>query len=389
MERIFNYKYLNKNHFKGLEKHKYSAIDTSPLSNYVMHPFWNTSVKIFPKWLAPNLITFAGFVLMVTLVVLLGVFDYECRGPMGEHGVRVPAWVYTACGVCLFLAYNLDGIDGKQARRLGVSGPLGELFDHGIDSYVVFFIPYGLMAVFGRDHEFTLPTLRGLCLVISVCLNFYVSHWEKYSTGTLYLPWGYDLSMWASSMLYLAPGIYGPAVFRSYIFGQVTFVQALEVVVHVTGLVSTLPIAVYNVYLAHKTKSALHKSLIQTLRPVWSMLVMTAAIIAWAVKSPGNVLEYDPKAFVLLYGTYFSHISCRLIMAEMSRQRCDVITWMCWPLLTGVAVSLYWPHLEVPAMYSLLLFSLAGHLHYGVCVVRQLCVHYKINCFTVPKNKIK
>lgn len=25
-----------------------------------------------------------------------------------------------------------DGIDGKQARRIGLSGPLGELFDHGL-----------------------------------------------------------------------------------------------------------------------------------------------------------------------------------------------------------------------------------------------------------------
>jgi phosphatidylglycerophosphate synthase len=31
----------------------------------------------------------------------------------------------------LFLYQSLDAIDGKQARRTGTSGPLGELFDHG------------------------------------------------------------------------------------------------------------------------------------------------------------------------------------------------------------------------------------------------------------------
>lgn len=31
----------------------------------------------------------------------------------------------------MFAYQSLDAIDGKQARRTGTSGPLGELFDHG------------------------------------------------------------------------------------------------------------------------------------------------------------------------------------------------------------------------------------------------------------------
>jgi phosphatidylglycerophosphate synthase len=34
-------------------------------------------------------------------------------------------------GIGLFIYQSLDAIDGKQARRTGQSGPLGELFDHG------------------------------------------------------------------------------------------------------------------------------------------------------------------------------------------------------------------------------------------------------------------
>jgi ethanolaminephosphotransferase len=30
-----------------------------------------------------------------------------------------------------FIYQSFDAIDGKQARRTGTSGPLGELFDHG------------------------------------------------------------------------------------------------------------------------------------------------------------------------------------------------------------------------------------------------------------------
>ena len=36
---------------------------------------------------------------------------------------------------------TLDAIDGKQARRTKTSSPLGQLFDHGCDSFsIVFFM---------------------------------------------------------------------------------------------------------------------------------------------------------------------------------------------------------------------------------------------------------
>ncbi|CAH0403053.1 unnamed protein product [Chilo suppressalis] len=388
MEMFFNYKYLSKKHLKGFDTYKYSAIDTSPLSNYVMHPLWNVSVKLLPKWIAPNLLTFAGFLLMVAAVVLLGIYDYGCYGPLRATVQVVPDWVFTACAVFIFVSYNLDGMDGKQARRIGLSGPLGEMFDHGLDSYVVFFIPYALVTVFGRDHGYTISVFRGFLLVMSVSLNFYVSHCEKYNTGTLYLPWGYDISMWVSSLLFLMPGLYGPRVYHTYLFGY-KFVNLLEIVVHATGLFTTLPITIYNIYIAKRNRTILNKSVIGMVRPVWSMLLMNAAILVWVIKSPNNILEYDPKAFILVYGTFFSNISCRLIVAEMSKQRCDVITWMCWPLLAGVSVSLYLPHLEIAVLYIIFVLSLAAHIHYGVCVVRQMCRHFKIQCFTVPKNKWK
>ncbi|XP_023937193.1 ethanolaminephosphotransferase 1 [Bicyclus anynana] len=391
---MFDYKYLSKKHLKGFDKYKYSAIDTSPLSRYVMHPTWNFTVRFIPKWIAPNLLTFAGFLCMVLTVLIIMVYDYDCTAAgrpgsktIEEHYTK-PNWVYTVCAVLVFLAYNLDGIDGKQARRIGVSGPLGEMFDHGLDSYIVFFIPYTLLSVFGRD-EFSIPLFRAYLIVASIVLNFYVTHWEKYNTGTLYLPWGYDLSMWVSSLLFLAPGIYGPAVYKVHIFGNVTFLQALEVLIHCTGLFTTLPVAIYNVYLSYKNKTGNMFSLTEALRPIWSMLVMTLTIAVWAIKSPNNIFELDPKAFLLVFGTMFSNIASRLIVAEMSEQQCDIISWINIPLVATVVLALYQPWLELAALYILLLFVLCAHVHYGVCVVRQMCNHFKVRCFVVPKEKRK
>lgn len=89
-----------------------------------------------------------------------------------------------------------DGIDGKQARRIGLSGPLGELFDHGLDSYTAPLIPACLYSIFGRGGLTSIPPIRMYYIVWMVLFNFILSHFEKYNTGVLYLPWGYDFGMW-------------------------------------------------------------------------------------------------------------------------------------------------------------------------------------------------
>ncbi|KAG6462766.1 hypothetical protein O3G_MSEX013454 [Manduca sexta] len=176
---MFNYKYLSRDHLEGFDNYKYMAIDTSPLSVYVMHPFWNKVVELVPKWVAPNVLTFAGFLLVVFNFLLLSYYDYDYYAassqahnttltdtPLNGYVEVIPQSLWYAIAVFLFLAYTLDGIDGKQARRTQTSGPLGELFDHGLDSYTVFFIPACLYSIFGR-LDYSIPPIRYVKCVIT------------------------------------------------------------------------------------------------------------------------------------------------------------------------------------------------------------------------------
>ena len=43
---LLRYEYLGPEVLAGFDTYKYSCRDTSPLSNYVMHPFWNQCVKV-------------------------------------------------------------------------------------------------------------------------------------------------------------------------------------------------------------------------------------------------------------------------------------------------------------------------------------------------------
>lgn len=110
--------------------------------------------------------------------------------------------IYLRCDVHLInssfhYAILLDGIDGKQARRTGTSGPLGELFDHGVDSYSAVLTPIYVFSLFGKVE---LSPLRMHFVTWNVFLNFYLTHFEKYNTGVLFLPWAYDFTMWVCEL---------------------------------------------------------------------------------------------------------------------------------------------------------------------------------------------
>lgn len=98
--------------------------------------------------------------------------------------LRNDACVYFCC---------VDGVDGKQARRTNSSTPLGELFDHGLDSWACIFFVATVYSIFGRGESGVgVVTLYYILWV--VLFSFILSHWEKYNTGILFLPWGYDMS---------------------------------------------------------------------------------------------------------------------------------------------------------------------------------------------------
>lgn len=146
----------------------------------------------------------------------------------------------------IILIYITDGIDGKQARRIGLSGPLGELFDHGLDSFTAPLIPVCLYSIFGRGIG-SVPPLRFYYVVWTVLFSFYASHWEKYNTGVLYLPWGYDFGMWGSTIMFFTTWIWTFKMWkRTWPFGLAPGF-AMEFLLHVSAL-GSIPVTIYNIF---------------------------------------------------------------------------------------------------------------------------------------------
>lgn len=119
--------------FAQLRKYEYKSGGYTFIDN-LMNYFWNWCAGMLPTWLAPNLITFIGWIFVILSYANMLRYDYTFEKD-------VPASCFYFAAFCIFLYMTLDAIDGKQARATKSSSPLGQLFDHGCDSFsMTFFI---------------------------------------------------------------------------------------------------------------------------------------------------------------------------------------------------------------------------------------------------------
>ena len=129
--------------------------------------------------------------------------------PPGSYAV--PGAIFLLNGIAMLLYQTLDNMDGKQARRMGTSSPLGLLFDHGCDAFnlllgsanwmaAMAMVPGPVSELVGRadpggvQERSVVSALFGGDAVVAALLmlypmvTFYVATWEHYHTGKLILP---------------------------------------------------------------------------------------------------------------------------------------------------------------------------------------------------------
>ena len=129
--------YLSDEELSGLKNYKYNVVEDS-IAEKLMNPFWNWAVRLLPMWMAPNLVTLIGLLIVVGSSMLFLPFDLEMKDAF-------PTWTYFVSAAAVFTYMTMDVLDGKQARRTGSSSPLGQMFDHGCDAFSIGFFTITFM----------------------------------------------------------------------------------------------------------------------------------------------------------------------------------------------------------------------------------------------------
>ncbi|KAK3825178.1 MAG: Choline/ethanolaminephosphotransferase [Benniella sp.] len=344
--------------------------------------------------MAPNSITGLGFLCVVFNLLTMFYFAPDMTAVC-------PSWAYFSFAIGLFVYQSMDAIDGKQARRTGTSGPLGELFDHGCDALNT------TLEVILAANALQLGQSWWSVLSHLVTLgNFYLSTWEEYHTGTLYLSAfsGPVEGIIIIVLLYLITAFAGAQLWLQTIRsilglapGVLPFIPDMQlnhffIAFGAVGLGGNILTAFQHVVKARRDKK-------QSVGPALAGLVpfvgMSLVAYSWLNASPYIITEHLVP-WMLYVGLSFGYTVGLMITAHVTHQPFPLFNISFLPLIFGAVNAnlpalgvdrIFGHHQENIYLWSCLAFSAAAYAHFAVNVVNDICDYFDIWCFTIKHPK--
>lgn len=158
-ERIYTYRYESVSH---------------SLFDKVFRHWLNYAFRFIPPTMSANLLSMIGNIgSWFALFLLITLGD---RVSLPHHRI-----VFAIASLSVFFYHTVDNLDGRQAKRRGSCGPLGEFVDHWFDSFNVFFFPLGAIAAFP-----VIPASWGIAAIILAGLADWLALREVHKTNVMY-----------------------------------------------------------------------------------------------------------------------------------------------------------------------------------------------------------
>ena len=375
--------YIDDEYKDKLINYKYRGGDNSILCHYIIDPFCCFIVNYFPKWLAPNVITVSGFFLNLFNFILTTYYT----GWKGSD--YIPPWVCYTC--CFFYTTYiiLDYSDGKQARRLNASSPLGLLIDHGTDACTTFFVPivFGTISYFNNIYQYLLYFFPIIC-------TFFMNTWEEYYKGELVLPiiHGVSEGTFYIDFLSILSGLYGTSLYnKKFLFLNKYNLKFSEIngICDIIGgfLFSLISIfGVLNTIKKEKRFQAIKDTLILVLFiiTILSVIFLTDSII---------VRDY-PKIFLLCFGFLFAKLMGILQLSHILGAPYNPFTPVFLiPLFSLLLYSIVFYFTGYSLLVSIdgliiatLLWNFISWAHYVYFCSKEICEILNINRFILGKK---
>ena len=168
---------FNEREIYAAKHYKYNGTDDSIFCKLFWRRWWNYLIEFFPLWVAPNLMTFVGFLFEIVSFIMSFILTDGLKKDL-------PAWACAVNALCLFIYQQLDNLDGRQARRTGTSSALGQFFDHGCDAITGVSELFKVAATFGLGKNHSMETFFFIFLM---GVGFFATSWEEYTTHSFYL----------------------------------------------------------------------------------------------------------------------------------------------------------------------------------------------------------
>lgn len=381
-----------------MREFQYKGQDLSLTYKYALSPLAEWCVRrLTPKTVAPNTITLTGLVFMIVAyaamwyhVPVLLVDD------AAAFNITIPRWVFLLNAVSILIYQTLDNMDGKQARRVGASSPLGLFFDHGCDA---------VNSVFGSANWIVSlalsPNDTWLCftMLIGPYALFYISTWEEYYTGQLIMPImnGPNEGLLGAVFVSLVSYWYGPAFWHTdswWISTAGPVLAALGVSMDPLRNADILVVASGACMiqeLALKTITVVRDYGLQTLSNQIPFATLVACILAVGATDINIWLE-SPRTSLHLSAVLFVEMTIELMLMHMTKQAFQPFRWIVLPLFvfTLAVTTGHWPSDALSTADFLLFYSAAAGAYLltkTVILVHEVCVVLNIWCFDIVQPR--
>lgn len=293
--------------WKELLKYKFNGEDRSFLYYHCGLTYWDKVLSLIPLWVAPNVITLTGFIAMAIQTGVVLFVDPNLKG--------CNRWVSFASACAMWFYSTMDCIDGMQARRTGAKSPLGQLFDHGVDSVVCTFIILCVASAIGVQKKKTV-----IYMLTAAQTIFYWITSKEYYTHLFYLGFIGPTEIIAMTCLFLLgigfiPGSKVPSPIAIIKKNLNKIIQSGCILI---WLVSTIG---YIIEIGHTTGFGMSKSasfLGKVLKIFPHFLFVATQILAILTVSLYSAIERNQifYSYLALYTAHFSLTSTLVIFSH-------------------------------------------------------------------------
>ena len=352
---------LSPTELQRVSEHKYAPGCYTPLDYIFYKHIWDPTLNLIPLWMAPNLITLLGTIVisMSVLLVLL----------LSTASTPVPAWAFYLLAASTFIYQTLDAVDGRQARRTGSSSPLGQLFDHGCDCLVSSLLATALAVTLNLS-----ATPLALTFLFAGQVPFFLGQWCEHHTNVLHTNlfglFGTTEAQLAVIAVFLTTAYCGQSVWDVAVPGGFTKLTLRWVFV-LTVFANSTVIAANFLY---KTLKASKLSLVQ---------LVPMATLAWAAYE----LRFVPRIWALgIFGLACVKCSVEIIVATVSGKQFPMFFASHGPLVCLALLDKFGMLSEGQVRVGLGYVGLtvaAGLFAYCVQVTNDISTHLGIRVFKI------
>lgn len=379
--------HLSRPQLQALTEYKYRGEDRSVTYKYVLGPLYSRLIHLLPLWMAPNLVTFLGF-----LITLSGHALLMYHAPTFD--TSSPRWVYIYSGLTLFVYMVLDNLDGKQARRTGSSSPLGHLFDHGCDALNVTLSGMSVLA----SVQLGSGVMSASLLYSLGHLPTFMANVEEYFTGCMILRElnGPNEGIIALCIFQIAAGVMGPEFWTRSVSVPGTG-GATAQLNHIAYLFAFIP--VFNAVVWNAIGVVRHlrargvgfwAALSRLAAHTASIVLFGMCLVGWAMLARTQFRRQ--LVFIMwLSGAVLFDLISRVILAHLAGAPFPFMPRLFAPFViasgNAMASGAFGVALGDPDQITLLAAILVGlYCAWRVwCLITQLCEFLNVKCFSLGK----